>query len=171
MENRSAKLLKWESIALIAVFLCIIYIPWVDNFFDIDSTQALVEKRELIAMPTLSLEKESIEKFPKRFDAYYNDHFGFRNLLVRYNALSNYLLFNVSTTQRITVGKEGWLFFVPQAVDYTRAVEPLSPEQLIRWKFILEQRRDWLQDRKIPYIFVVAHNLPRVSAGFSEAGW
>jgi hypothetical protein len=114
------------------------------------------ENRVLAAYPPLKWETASINDFPIRFEAFYNDHFGYRHKLI--DALNNIRVcwLHQSSSPQVCLGKNGWLFFnqVPIGQDYD-ACRPFTPVELARWKNMLEERRDWLQERGVPYVFVV----------------
>ena len=54
-------------------------------------------------------------------------------------------------------GTDGWMFYTAaQMVEHYRGALPLSAANLNDWQKLLEQRRDWLAQRGIKYIFVIA---------------
>lgn len=119
----------------------------------------LEEKRRLAELPSLPTGVDAIEEFPRRFEAYYNDHFHFRDVLIRaYNRLKLKIL-KKSPHRDVLIGKDGWLFYARDhlLVDFISA-EPFTEEELSARQRIIEARRDWLASRGIPYFFVVAPN-------------
>ncbi len=70
---------------------------------------ALNEKRELAAWPTAA-DLKLAEK-PAAYEAWFNDHFGFRGLLVRMHGLWQYRVFNASGSRLVLPGRDGWLFY------------------------------------------------------------
>ena len=145
------------DLALVAVFLATISLPPVAVLLGAGSTTSLTEKRAPEALPTPTWNLHGLEAFPREFDLYWNDTFGFRATLVRsYNRLA--LSLGVSPSPKVVVGTDGWLFVGQEygAVEYYRATRPFSRDQLVWWQRMLEARRDWLAQRGAHYLFVVA---------------
>ena len=94
---------------LIAAFLCAIWLPLLDNLIGLDTTTASAEKRILAPLPGRPEDLESLKEFPAQFEAYYNDHFGFRNKLIFLNNLVLWKCFGDSVSKRVIVGKGTWL--------------------------------------------------------------
>ena len=117
------------------------------------------ENRQLAKLPEFNFTPQSLLEFPQKFEDYYNDNFGGRQVLIRWHNLVKVKGFGISPSERVAIGKEGWLFFADSTVtqDY-RSTHPFTPEELERWQRILEQRRDWLAGRGIHYLFVIVPN-------------
>ena len=95
--------------------------------------------------------------FPVQFESYLNDHFAFRNTLVRrYNKLIKVRLGHESK-KVLTVEGNRWLFLKKTILDYLGHMET-STEDLERWRRVLEGRCAWLMERGICYLFVVPPN-------------
>ena len=59
----------------------------------------------------------------------------------------------------VTLGSSGWLYFASEsAVSSYRAARPFSSEQLEQYRRLLEARRDWLAERGIRYLMIIAPN-------------
>lgn len=104
-----------------------------------------VEFRERQEFPRLTSE------FPQNFDRYLQDNFGFRDLLVVTHNTLTYKLFGDSPTDRVVLGKDGWLFGGRDAVK----MEPFSATELELMRRRLEQRAAFLKSRGIDYVVVV----------------
>ncbi|HIK08810.1 MAG TPA: hypothetical protein IGS52_00840 [Oscillatoriaceae cyanobacterium M33_DOE_052] len=113
------------------------------------------EKRQLASLPNFQLSRQSLANFPRLFDAYYNDNFGGRQQLIYWH---NRILFSglkQSPSEQVIIGKDGWLFYGhTYAIESYRATAPFTEAQLKHWQQILEERRDWLNARGIPYLVV-----------------
>ena len=145
------------DLVLIGIFLAVIFLPPLVAIFGIGPTTSLTEKRAPVAPPPLVLDVPGLTFFHRNFEGYWNDAFGFRSSLVRaYNRVSLWL--GVSPSAKVVVGTDGWLFVGDEysAVEYYRATRPFTPEELVWWQGLLEARRDWLAERGIRYLFVVA---------------
>lgn len=113
------------------------------------------EKRQLASLPKLELSRQSLAKFPRLFESYYNDNFGGRQTLIYWHNRILVQALNQSPSEQVIIGKDGWLFYAhPYALESYRATAPFTEAELNHWQRILEERRDWLQTRGIPYLVI-----------------
>ena len=64
---------------------------------------------------------------------------------------------------KFALGKDRWLFVdLDGTMAYYRNLRPLTEAGLVNWKTVLEERRDWLEDQGIKYLFVVVPDKPTV---------
>lgn len=94
----------------ITIFLMITASPVFTYFFlgqYVDSKN--YENRNMASKPILTA--ENYELFPKEYEAYYNDNLPFRNQLIRFHNSIDYFLFKQSSSERVAIGKNGWLFY------------------------------------------------------------
>jgi alginate O-acetyltransferase complex protein AlgJ len=143
---------------LLIIFMACIWLPFADTFFmGFSENSPATEKRNLAKFPEWSLTWECLEEFPREFEAYYNDHFGFRQKLISMNNRVKVNWLKVSPSARVVVGKQGWLYYAGEnSMDYYRAIGQLDPDQLETWRNILVAKRQWLANRRIAYAFMVA---------------
>ena len=121
------------------------------------------ENRTLALNPDWKLSRS----LPGRFEAYFNDHFGFRTTLVRWLGMVEVGWLKVPTSPRVILGKQGFLFMNEEPVGHDhRVTSPFTAQQLSGWRGVLEARRDWLAKRGIQYVVVFA---PRKQAVYPEA--
>src|SRR5712692_3713842 len=65
----------------------------------------------------------------------------------------------VSPTPSVILGRSGWLFFAgDEALASYRAVQPFTEAELAAWQRRIETRRDWLAERGIRFLVVIAPN-------------
>ncbi|MHB8808932.1 MAG: alginate O-acetyltransferase AlgX-related protein [Desulfobulbaceae bacterium] len=145
------------QLSLITLFLLILYVPLVLSIFLKDKEVSESEKRKLAKLPSLEWSMDSLVRYPDRFEAYYNDHFGLREQLVEFY---NYLYFKVvkkSPLPTVTVGRDEWLYYNGEGSlsDFFGLTE-YSEEQLETWKRVLLDRQEWLAGQGVHYLFVVA---------------
>lgn len=117
------------------------------------------ENRRLSPKPAFSLLGFASQDYRTAWEAYYRDNFGLRSLLVRGNFLVHYRLLKDSPTNKVIIGKDGWLFYTGDGElnDY-RGITQYSEHQLKAWVKMLELKRNWLKKRGIEYIYVIAPN-------------
>ena len=127
--------------------------------FSTQTVWSSTEKRRLAERPALDLRPGTLVTFPSRFEAYFNDHFGYRNLFIRrYNRLMK-KYFAKSPVPNVLIGKNNWLFFTESnLIDDFVGADPFTQSELEIWRSNLEHKRNWLAKRGIHYLFVVAPN-------------
>ena len=151
-----ARRTRWPDVALIICFLLGISLPLVGLLRSLDANFALEENRTLASRPELNWNARQLAQFPASFEAFFNDHFGFRKRLIYWLNVAKVAAFHVSPSPKVVLGQNGWLFYGDADIPYFRAVKPLTPAQLLRWQKRLEERQAWLADRGIPYLLVFA---------------
>ncbi len=153
------KIQTYSETTLLAIFIIVIFLPLVVTVFASKTDTSDIEKRTLAARPELKLNKDSLEKFPSKFEAYYNDHFGFRRTHL---VLNNYIkakMLKSSPVSRVVLGKDNWLYInrARQIEDFQGLRKP-KPIQLEAWKAHIQHKRDWLEKQGIKYLFMIAPN-------------
>ncbi|GAB4420828.1 MAG: hypothetical protein Fur0044_17950 [Anaerolineae bacterium] len=101
---------------------------------------------------------KTLATFPAQFEAFFNDHFGFRNRLVEAYSLLSVAL-ESSPNSQIVVGTEGWYYYAGSGevnnVENYRNTNPLTPQELWQWKWSLETKYHWLKKKGINYVMVI----------------
>jgi len=161
---------RWECVVIVVVFLCAILMPLVRQATDKKGNAEAVEKRKLAEFPELQEVKwekkksrkafvKYINKFPAKFEAYYNDHFGWRSELLATGAWVKVRGFGESSSKDVIVGRDGWLFYAAEnSLSDLLGNKKLSKAELLAWRSWLEFRHDWLARRGVRYLFVIAPN-------------
>ena len=122
----------------------------------LDIGYAFKENRVPSPRPELKLDQAVLGEFPIKFEAYFNDKFGFRRRLTQWLNYTKVVLLGDSPSPKVVLGSKGWLFYGDLDVDLYRRVKPLKLSELENWRHLLESRRDWLAARGIPYLVVIA---------------
>jgi len=148
----------------ITLFFLTIWLPLAGSFFKWNTSSDLIiaigEGRRAATFPQFQWNLKYLEEFPKTFEAYYNDFFGFREGLISWNNFIRARFFSSSPSSLVILGKYPWLFFKGEEVYYRALL--YKPEELERFKRILEERRNWLRAQGIQYIFAIAPNKPTI---------
>ncbi len=115
------------------------------------------ENRRLGALPPLPGNIEEWDTFPRRFEAFVNDHFGFRAALIHTQTDLSTALLNRLPTDQVVAGTDGWLFYAGEGslALFQRAVE-LDPDRLDAWRTQLAERVGRLNSLGAGYAFTVA---------------
>lgn len=145
------------DLGIVVLFLGLISLPELRNLTCSTQEPETWEKRVPAPPPPVEWTWTALAEFPAKFEAYFNDHFGHRNSLIRrLNQLQVWWL-RTSCAAHVILGRHGWLFYTvdPVGNDY-RTVRPYTEEELDHWRRLLEHRRDWLARRGIEYVLVIA---------------
>ena len=120
---------------------------------------AEAENRALAEPPSFSFVE--YRTFSERFETWFNDYLPFKDQLTNLHSRINLRLFQVSPTNRVIVGKDGWLFYnsAPtgdgdELSDYIGAIL-YTPEELdILTQNVIQMQQD-MDERSIDfYIFI-----------------
>lgn len=151
------------------LLLAALFIPLLANLLTADAERSASENRALAQLPALSQAASSLAQYRDQFSRYYDDQFGFRESLVQwYYRLKLWL--GDSPSVNVIIGKQGWLFYDHKqdgdpVGDY-RNLNVFSESQLAQTARVLETRRQWLQQRGIAYLFVIAPNKHTIYSEF-----
>jgi hypothetical protein len=147
---------RTTNLAVTGVFLVMIVLPPMGLFFGLDRSFVLQENRPLAQRPRLTLDRGGLSGFRAKFEAYYNDQFGFRKRLIHWLALLKVKGLGITASPGVILGDNGWLYLANDfALESYRATRPYTPRQLEGYERILECRRDWLAQRGIRYLVVI----------------
>lgn len=142
---------------LIAVFLLLLGAPALDKIFHLDQSRAAGENRLPAPPPDVAeLRDGHMQKYLAAGEAYFNDHFGFRNQMIRWFQNWKLGLFHDRSVYKVIVGPNRWLFIGEERmVEHFLGIAKFTPAELSAWQKLLEHRRDWLAAHGIKYLFVV----------------
>lgn len=114
---------------------------------------ALHEQRDLAPLPDL---RAAGSRYPDQFDAYFRDHFGWRDRLIRWYNLLRFRWLREAPVGRVIVGSDGWFF-------YSNPADGIDIRNFAgRWPHTAVDVDTWLQrqdDREREYARVGARYL------------
>ena len=146
-----------DRLFLIVFFLTMISVPPLVTGFLPKQEISNHDQRKLAEWPTIRWSENEWRTFPKKFEAYMNDHIGFRDPLIRIHNFIRVFLFHKSPLQHILLGKDNWMYIRSEkSLEDYRGLDPFTNQQMHRWKQVLEARNGWLNSQGIHYLFVVA---------------
>lgn len=156
MSESTPPRLKSLDAVLVLIFIVMITGPLVGHFFGWDVAQ-LKENRRPADRPDLPRSWEALSEFPHQYEAYYDDHFGFRNAAIRIRGSIIYSLFKTSPNPNsIIIGKNDMFFSGSDwARRYMWNTMPFTEELFRRWKIILEERRDFAREHGAHFALVL----------------
>lgn len=146
-----------RALASVGLFLAAIVLPTLDTLVGIAPEARVIEKRALSALPSAPTNREQLRAFPTAFQAWFDDHFGLRaNLIRAHNRLKAEVL-GQAPSDNLVIGADRRLFYAGQgALDLYRAFDPFETDELAAWLAYFEQQRDWLADRGVRFLIVIA---------------
>jgi len=148
-----------NHIALSLLFLFFLSSPVGVTLFSAHESVSKIEKRKLAPLPTLNYSLSSVQAFPALFDAYVEDHFGFRALMVRMHNFSMIKLFGISPSKLVVIGSDDWYFFNADGSikDFLGGIR-LGPRKLANTDYLLQDRKEWLDSIGTKYLFLPVPN-------------
>lgn len=112
MAAASASLSRlYRGIAIL--WVVVLWIPAVQMMFHpFPDRDSLAENRTKAAAPLVRGGRFGVRReFPKEFDRYFGDNFGFRDSLIRSHAGFLLDVLRTSPSENVVLGKDGWLFY------------------------------------------------------------
>ena len=153
---------RWH-IALIVCFFAALWLPLLDNALRFDRTRPTDENRALAPPPLLEASEQAVKEFPQRFEAWYNDRFGFRNFLVRLYHTLHFGWLGIADPDKVLKGKEGWLYLGRYAqIDEARGLNPVAEADVAAWVAKLDAIRQWQEARGASFLVVLVPDHYRV---------
>jgi len=162
---------SWTDLLLIAAFIAAIYLPIAEGVLQLDRTTAPQENRSLARFPEVTFSATCLAGLPMKLEAWYDDHFGFRNRLIRAHNRAEVVWLHTSPSPKVVVGGNGFYYLADE--ECAAQSEPASDQLLRQWQQALEEKRDWLAAKGIAFLVVIApdkqsiypEQLPRSVAG------
>lgn len=132
----------------------------IDEFVRDDAARGPeVEGRASAPRPARPTTLSELNDYSSRFETYYFDTFGLRDVLLRWNSTFDYFVLGLAPSEDLVVGRDGWIFYAGQwTLENQRGVRPLSLDALENWRRALESRRDALAAAGCAYLYVAAPN-------------
>lgn len=162
-----SKVHRISDILLVILFFLAIGSPLGAYLFGVTVDVSINENRMLEQKPPLSLNLDSITAFPKKYERYFNDHFGFRRLMLMWHNYILYTLLGGSPAPKVVVGKENWLYYDEHgALDDYRCGIQLDEQTLAKWERAFAARDAWLKSQGIDYVVAFVPNKENVYPEF-----
>ncbi len=178
---------------LVIVFALGLVFPLVAQWAGWGGAQEASEKRQLMEFPALEPDEElrasvaqegggaraawaeSLRRWPKRYEAWFDDHFAYRTELIRLHHRGWVQVLGVSPRADVVLGRDGWLFTNSSdqeqaALDQVRGLFPFEEAQMLGWQRYLEECRDWFTDRGVPYVLTFAPAKPTIHPEYLPRG-
>src|SRR3989344_5770402 len=121
----------------------------------VNSRFTLTENRSLAQKPILKI--QNLKTFPKLYSDFFNDHFGFRPLLVQLGNIIQVKLFKSSPNNLVTIGKNDWFFYNSEDtyLDSLHA-HPFTDDELLKVKTNLVNAKEHWATQGAKFVFLIA---------------
>jgi alginate O-acetyltransferase complex protein AlgJ len=137
----------------------------------IGNPDPLANEKRRLAQLEVPRDLAQWEQFPKKFDAFFGDNFGFRQALIRLDSKVSLALLGRSPSDRVLIGKDGWLYFAGEhSIELYQNALPLSESDLAVMRQRIAGRRDRLAAKGIGYAFVIAPDKHTIYPEFMPGG-
>jgi hypothetical protein len=149
------KIEYFKNILFIFIFFVILLLPTIYTKLNIKTSFIINENRSLQKTPKLEL--ENLKSYPKIFDKFYTDNYGFRQELILANQFILDDVLNVdSISNKVLVGKSNWLYTTEYGAlkDYQGMLK-YNPEILKKLLNLLIREYREAKKNGIKYAFVV----------------
>lgn len=136
--------------------MLLLFLPWFQQKTGIIRYEPLEEKRQKAKYPKLTLDLVLSGKFQAKVEAYYADHFGLRDVLIKSANTANLKLFEKKVTSDVVVGKEGWFYYFQEVNDYEK--KSMSSEEI---DIAVQRIADFaaqLKRKDIKLVFLITNN-------------
>ena len=162
---------KLYKTALPVIFLLLLALPTILSVAGINERFPLSERRTLSKFPEYNLKQTG--QFIDKFEAYFNDHFGGRTLIIRAYSLLKYFGLGVSPyPKEVELGKDGWFYLGNNKSSISHehsGLKLLNDERMNQIENQLIKRKNQLDKKGIKFYLLITpdkhtiypENLPR----------
>lgn len=157
-----------EARIIAGLFLLAIVLPLAGTLPGGRAAVSVAEQRVLAPSPSLSSLAQDWTRLPATLGAWFDDHFGGRELLVRLNRrLTGWVRHGALSGAPVIEGRDGWLFFTgDRSLEDHQGRLPFTAAELAAWTFVLEEKQRRLSALGIPWLFVIVPNKQSVYPEF-----
>ncbi|MEV5027355.1 alginate O-acetyltransferase AlgX-related protein [Paenibacillus sp. LPE1-1-1.1] len=141
----------------VIAFLLLMVFPSVQMFTGVIPLTDLNENRNKTGFPSFSFQKIFTGQYTKDLEAYINDSFGFRDVLVRMNSFIDIAVLHSSSNEKVVIGKNDYLFYSPTLTDYHR-MTTASDEKIENFSNQLITLQKMLEKKGVYFLFVIGPN-------------
>lgn len=135
-------------------FLTLIAFPYLNGKLNLIADISSSENRQMTAKPELDFKR--LDAYPKKYEAYFNDHFSIRSRLVKYFNLLNIIIFKKSPLpEQVIIGHDEWFFLAGHELDSYIGKDYLLEAELDSFSRELSFRKNYLAERNCKFYFCV----------------
>lgn len=165
MKNKN-KVTRIKEIFLIVLFCILIIVPNIAYKFVSEEYKKNSENRTLSTKPILNI--DNFLEYPSLYEEYYNDNLPFKDVLVRFNSLVKFKIFNKSSADSVIKGEDNWLFYDSKykddgdtIADY-QGTNKYTEEELQEIAEALTSKKEFLDEKGIEFYVYIAPNKSQI---------
>jgi len=163
MKNKVSRI---KEILLIVLFCILIIVPNIAYKFVSEDARKNIENRTLTEKPIINI--DNFQEYPSLYEEYYNDNLPFKDILVRFNSLVKFKVFDKSPADYVIKGEDGWLFYnskyksdADTIADY-QGTNKYTYEELQEIAESLTEKKEFLDKRGIEFYVYIAPNKSQI---------
>ncbi|WP_154224229.1 hypothetical protein [Marinicella rhabdoformis] len=103
-------------------FMLVLSLPALKYLTEEPKSHSTIENRALASLPDLPLNFDQLTSARNDFEAYLKDHFGFKDSIIKRINGINYFLYKETTSKRVSIGKNGYLYLNSHGNDNKNAI-------------------------------------------------
>jgi alginate O-acetyltransferase complex protein AlgJ len=146
--------IKYSNWILSIWFILMISFPFLGSIYDWDFYEQQHENRVMANFPII--EHTPLSLLPEKMEAYYNDHFGFRNTFIRRHRKLEEQWFDRNPGKAIKGSQSGWWFYgAGDSLDDYLGYRQFSAAELAQWERAIKARKRCLSEKGTPYLFML----------------
>lgn len=162
-DPRRSPLGRTSQLLLVLIALSMLLLPGLAQYRGIHIISANFENRFLHPLPEWPETAREYAKFPKKFERWYNDHFGLRTTMIKLYVLLKYYLLGAIKVDTVVFGSDGWLFYTthePQSdpIASYRGTNIMAKAELEAAASNLAAWDAWCRARGIVFVTLIAPN-------------
>lgn len=159
-EFKTEKQYSRLDILMLAVFFGLLFVP-MSHISDAERSEQ--ENRMLAEKPLLIADNIRNGSYGPNFETWYNDHFFGRDTIMELHRNLKYFLAPTTGSERILVGKDGWLFFKPNNGFRNFAnVTELSEEDMKNGLQYLQGINKWCKKHGKKFYYVIVPDKSKI---------
>lgn len=145
--------LAWIDVSLIILFVLMLFSSLL--FKGMNLKEVDDEQRSKKGFPKIT--PTSFFSYTPKLNAFLDDNFGGRSLIIAANTLIKKNIFHVSPNRNLVeFGKDDFMFFVDEGVgELTENKEPYSKAELEQFRIALMEKKEWLKLKGIEFYLMI----------------
>ena len=148
------KIKKLYHIVLSVLFLTVILTMFLIFIFSPKDSVNNTENRTLSEKPKLDIAK--LDPYPRAYEAFFNDHFPFRNFIIKnYNLINIKMMKKSLLPNKVVIGNNNWLFMGDNQLKVYQRIIQFTDAELKSIEEELIYREDFCRNRDINFYFFI----------------
>lgn len=161
--------MKKKDLIITLIFIFMLVGPNIIYWFLYDKMDHTnYENKGQTIKPTLTY--KNITNYPKEYENYYNDSIAFKNEFRKYSSYIHYKLLDTTTSKKVIVGKDNWLFYSASNDGNTiydfQKITRYSDKEKEFIKDKLESTKEQLEEENIDFYLFIAPNKENIYSDY-----